>query len=1106
LIVIYLKKIFLFFSEEKDDEMKVSKVLPTTPSPPITTTSIEDNNTNFIISNKIKTPPLDDDENDQQLIIPSTSLPALSQEQELSELKAQFQKQLQDKLFNNSNKSDSSKTKKRKKKSKKSDRRKDDRSLSSSGSKKLHYHKKHRDDGENHFTNDYQSNKQLKKKLKKKHRRHRHHHPRRLSTNSISNNDQCNRSNSNDSALNDYNHDDQFNDNLKLIDDFDAYEYSLSLRRSDRIKVIETKRQYHNEMRIAEKIKNFSSSNQIDIKSPDQTEPNTNEFNNNDKSYLTKNELASNDEENVIPTCFISELKGPIKMKDRWRRCSEIESESDINSGANSIKSSPVSTQPPDELNYKMSSPLSLNINHQTSSPSHQSTIVDSPKSFKKILLNKVVNETTMINQLKPTDIPLKSDKTSLIPTNYQQINENVYICKRKRNKFNKEAKKMTCDCSTSEQERSLGIVACGEDCLNRLLMIECGHRCPCGNHCTNKNFQNKIIGNIVPFETEFKGYGLKATSDQRVNTFLIEYIGEVVGLKEFIRRSKKYSRQNIEHFYFMSLRNDLFIDATKQGNISRFFNHSCDPNCETQKWTVNGELRIGFFTRRPVLAGEELTFDYQFQTFGKKQQKCYCGSEKCRGFLGASSSGSNNNNNEGDDSNSSSTSSSSSSSSSSDSEDDNQVKQKRKMNIETNSNLYKEISQIQSLSSRENVLQLCRLMFRTEDTVSRLKILDLLLNTKASEASLKLFADYHGLKLLCNWMIDFDQVNVPNESPHHFECKLKILKILKMMEIKNRSVLEECKILIIVKKWSEISVATTNEMIDPQPVDDNQSLTDWIKSLLLNLSDKAVNESEIDSKLVDLISNAKELFNEWNNLKQAFKIPKKQRIEDRKEHEREMNAANKETTIAVAPPITDIPLIINTDNSSTTLIDTNSPRKVIDSSIGRKTTFIPVNKYSQSFSDASTVIAASTNPLTTQISLTKEQRRQLFEQKVKEKEEADAAAMLALAAQTELEAQRRKEQETHQLQQSRMEWRLDPVTHQWVQCLVLPNSNRNTLMPPPVDLPPPRPKTVTDASQFNLNNLNLTDSNFENLKQAVQQIALQKTNDDKGNYVLFIF
>ncbi len=51
----------------------------------------------------------------------------------------------------------------------------------------------------------------------------------------------------------------------------------------------------------------------------------------------------------------------------------------------------------------------------------------------------------------------------------------------------------------------------------------------------------------------------------------------------------------------------------------------------------MNGQLRIGFFTRRPVSSDEELTFDYQYQTVGKKQQKCYCGTEKCRGYLGVS-------------------------------------------------------------------------------------------------------------------------------------------------------------------------------------------------------------------------------------------------------------------------------------------------------------------------------------------------------------------------------------------------------------------------------------------------------------------------------------
>lgn len=44
----------------------------------------------------------------------------------------------------------------------------------------------------------------------------------------------------------------------------------------------------------------------------------------------------------------------------------------------------------------------------------------------------------------------------------------------------------------------------------------------------------------------------------------------------------------------------------------------------------------MGFFSLHHISAGEELTFDYQFQRFGESAQKCYCGSDNCRGYLGA--------------------------------------------------------------------------------------------------------------------------------------------------------------------------------------------------------------------------------------------------------------------------------------------------------------------------------------------------------------------------------------------------------------------------------------------------------------------------------------
>jgi len=63
-----------------------------------------------------------------------------------------------------------------------------------------------------------------------------------------------------------------------------------------------------------------------------------------------------------------------------------------------------------------------------------------------------------------------------------------------------------------------------------------------------------------------------------------MEYVGEVVDPKEFERRVKSYAKNDVKHFYFMALRGDTIIDATMRGNISRFINHSCDPNAVTAK------------------------------------------------------------------------------------------------------------------------------------------------------------------------------------------------------------------------------------------------------------------------------------------------------------------------------------------------------------------------------------------------------------------------------------------------------------------------------------------------------------------------------------------
>ena len=45
-------------------------------------------------------------------------------------------------------------------------------------------------------------------------------------------------------------------------------------------------------------------------------------------------------------------------------------------------------------------------------------------------------------------------------------------------------------------------------------------------------------------------------------------------------------------HHYCLQLEGGLVIDGHRMGGDCRFVNHSCAPNCEIQKWRVNGQNR----------------------------------------------------------------------------------------------------------------------------------------------------------------------------------------------------------------------------------------------------------------------------------------------------------------------------------------------------------------------------------------------------------------------------------------------------------------------------------------------------------------------------------
>ncbi|KAL6215044.1 hypothetical protein ACLB2K_014475 [Fragaria x ananassa] len=236
----------------------------------------------------------------------------------------------------------------------------------------------------------------------------------------------------------------------------------------------------------------------------------------------------------------------------------------------------------------------------------------------------------------------LECRRPSVSQQNVASIKTNQFLHRNRKNQSIDEI--MVCHCKLPKE----GQLGCGEDCLNRMLNIECVRgTCPCGDLCSNQQFQKRRYSKLEKFRCGKKGFGLRSLEYIRKGQFLIEYVGEI-HLKNFFMsnqvldtyayeaRQKEYAVKGHRHFYFMTLNNSEVIDACAKGNLGRFINHSCDPNCRTEKWMVNGEVCIGLFALRDIKKGEEVTFDYNFvRVIGAAAKKCHCGSPQCQGYIG---------------------------------------------------------------------------------------------------------------------------------------------------------------------------------------------------------------------------------------------------------------------------------------------------------------------------------------------------------------------------------------------------------------------------------------------------------------------------------------
>jgi len=130
-------------------------------------------------------------------------------------------------------------------------------------------------------------------------------------------------------------------------------------------------------------------------------------------------------------------------------------------------------------------------------------------------------------------------------------------------------------------------------------------------------------------------GRGVFATRRIEKGERIIEYLGERVSHKEADRRYESKA-ENDSHTFLFIVDSRTVIDAGVDGNDARFFNHSCDPNCES----VVEKRRVYIEAIRPIEPGEEMTYDYQiYKEAGDPENidevfACRCGFANCRGTM----------------------------------------------------------------------------------------------------------------------------------------------------------------------------------------------------------------------------------------------------------------------------------------------------------------------------------------------------------------------------------------------------------------------------------------------------------------------------------------
>ncbi|PIS02904.1 MAG: hypothetical protein COT85_02410 [Chlamydiae bacterium CG10_big_fil_rev_8_21_14_0_10_42_34] len=105
----------------------------------------------------------------------------------------------------------------------------------------------------------------------------------------------------------------------------------------------------------------------------------------------------------------------------------------------------------------------------------------------------------------------------------------------------------------------------------------------------------------------ETLGWGVFALENLKKMQFVAEYVGNV-------RKRRRHDIKNaycFEYVLVQGIGSSYTIDALDQGGVSRYINHSENPNLNSALATIDGVSHVILYAKVPIAKGEQLCYDY---------------------------------------------------------------------------------------------------------------------------------------------------------------------------------------------------------------------------------------------------------------------------------------------------------------------------------------------------------------------------------------------------------------------------------------------------------------------------------------------------------------